>query len=260
VIRRPTAWDIFLVVAGGALLLFLVLPLAGLIGSTVGSTFSTGIRNPMVWPAVKLSLLTTLISLVCVTVPGTALAWMLVSRPGRVSRAVESLFQLPVVIPPAVAGVAMLVVFGRRGLLGPSLSGIGIELPFTTAAVVLAETFVSAPFYLHAAIAAFRRVDPDLLVVSRTLGASRAATFARLALPLSLPGLLGGAALSWARSLGEFGATLMFAGNLTGRTQTLPLAIYTVLETDLGAAQALSLLMVAGAFLLLVLLRSVSRS
>lgn len=258
--QAPGAWDLALVSTGGLLLLFLVLPLAGLLWATIGSTFTRGLENDLVWPALRLSLLTTSVSLVCVTLPGTALAWMLSRTRGRMGRLVESLVQLPVVVPPAVAGVAMLVVFGRRGLLGRYLASHGIEIPFTTAAVVFAETFVSAPFFLQAATSAFRRIDPSLLVVSRTLGASPASTFARVALPLALPGLVSGAAMSWARALGEFGATLMFAGNLTGRTQTLPLAIYTVLETDLPAAQSLSLMMVVGAFVLLLVLRSASRS
>lgn len=167
--------------------------------------------------------------------------------------------QLPAVVPPAVAGVALLATFGRRGLLGGLLARLGIGLPFTTAAVVLAEVFVSAPFFLQAALAAFRALDPDLLVVARTLGARPGRVFFRLGLPLALPGLVAGAALSWARALGEFGATLMFAGSLQGRTQTLPLAIYAALESDVRAAQAISLLLVLLAGLLLLAVRLAPR-
>ena len=135
------------------------------------------------------------------------------------------------------------------------LAGWGWSISFSTPAVVLAQVFVSAPFYVQAAVTAFRAVDPALLVVARTLGASPARVFFRVALPLSAPVLLGGAAMAWARALGEFGATLMFAGNLPGKTQTLPLAIYTALEDDLRAAQALSLLLVLVAFGLLLFLR-----
>jgi molybdate transport system permease protein len=156
--------------------------------------------------------------------------------------------------------VALLLAFGRRGLLGPVLASAGIGLPFTRAAVVIAETFVASPFYLQAAIAAFRRLDPDLVLVARTLGASRARVFFTVAIPVSNAGLAGGAAMSWARALGEFGATLMFAGNLTGRTQTLPLAIYTALETDLQTAQSLSVVLVAVAFGLLVATRMGTRT
>ena len=154
---------------------------------------------------------------------GTPLAWLIARGRGRTWRVLETVTQLPVVLPPAVAGVALLLAFGRRGLLGPGLAVFGVGLPFSTAAVVLAQSFVAAPFYVQAAVAAFRRLDPDLVLVARTLGASWPRVFFTVALPLSWPALAGGAALSWARALGEFGATLMFAGNLTGRTQTLPL-------------------------------------
>lgn len=251
--------------AGGALLLFLVLPLLALAGSTGLGGFVEGLRNPLVWPALRLSLFTTGISLATVAVLGTPLAWLLSQgsrgregdAPGgrRWAEALEVAVQLPVVVPPAVAGVALLFAFGRRGLLGGLLARAGIGVPFTTTAVVLAEIFVSAPFFLQAALAAFRRLDPDLLVVARTLGARPGRLFFRVALPLALPGLVGGCALSWARALGEFGATLMFAGSLQGRTQTLPLAIYAALESDVRAAQAISLLLVLLAALLLLLVR-----
>jgi molybdate transport system permease protein len=190
---------------------------------------------------------------------GTPLAWLIARGPGRLWRVLETVIQLPIVLPPAVAGVALLLAFGRRGLLGPGLAAFGVGLPFSSAAVVLAQSFVAAPFYVQAAIAAFRRLDPDLVLVARTLGASRPRVFFTVAVPLSWPALAGGAALSWARALGEFGATLMFAGNLTGRTQTLPLTIYTALESDLQTAQSLSIILVAVAFALLVAIRAGSR-
>jgi molybdate transport system permease protein len=171
----------------------------------------------------------------------------------------ETLVELPVVLPPAVAGVALLLAFGRRGLLGAGLGAVGIGLPFTRAAVVVAQTFVAAPFYVQAAIAAFRSLDPDLVLVARTLGASPPRVLFTVAIPVSWSALAGGAAMSWARALGEFGATLMFAGNMTGRTQTLPLAIYTALESDLRTAQSLSILLVAIAFALLVAIRAGAR-
>lgn len=164
--------------------------------------------------------------------------------------------QLPIVVPPAVAGVAMLLAFGRRGLLAGWLYPEGWSVTFTTTAVVMAEVFVSAPFFVQAATSAFRRIDPKLVIVARTFGASPLRVFFRIAVPLASPGLVAGAAMGWARSLGEFGATLMFAGNLEGRTQTLPLAIYTALESDMRAAQALSIVLVVVAFALLVLVRA----
>jgi molybdate transport system permease protein len=247
--------------AGGALLLFLVLPLVALAGATGLAGFLEGLRNPLVGPALRLSLLTTSVSLCAVVLLGTPLAWLLSrSRPerggaARLAHALEVAVQLPVVVPPAVAGVALLFAFGRRGVLGGLLARAGVDVAFTPAAVVLAEIFVSAPFFLQAALAAFRRLDEDLLVVARTLGARPGRLFFRVALPLALPGLAGGAALSWARALGEFGATLMFAGSLQGRTQTLPLAIYAALESDVRAAQAISLLLVLVAALLLFAVR-----
>ena len=241
------------VLAAGVLLAFLLLPVVALgLSSGLGEVLA-GLRNPLAVAALWLSLVTTTCSLAVVLLFGTCLAWLLARRTGRGWRALATLVQLPIVIPPAVSGLALLLAFGRRGLFGPWLEHAGIGLPFTTAAVVLAEVFVSAPFYVQAAAAAFRRLDPSLLLVARSLGAGPARTFFRVALPLSLPGLTTGAALSWSRALGEFGATLMFAGNLQGRTQTLPLAIYTAMESDLGAAKAMSLVLVVVAFGLLLL-------
>jgi molybdate transport system permease protein len=242
--------------AAGALLMCAVLavPLLALVLSTCAGDFLDGLRHPLALSALRLSLLTTTSSLALTLLLGTPLAWWMARHPGPAERAVSTLVQLPIVVPPAVSGLALLLAFGRRGLLGPLLERAGWTLPFTTAAVVLAELFVSAPFYVQSAATAFRRLDEDLLWAARSLGAGPARRFFDVALPLSRPGVVTGAALSWARALGEFGATLMFAGNLTGRTQTLPLAIYTALETDLRPAKALSVLMVAVALGVLLLL------
>jgi molybdate transport system permease protein len=239
--------------AAAALAGFLLGPLLALGLSTNAGEVLAGLRHPLAVAALGLSLLTTTCSLAVVLLLGTPLAWLLARHPGRAARALGTLVQLPIVIPPAVSGLALLLAFGRRGLLGGWLERAGISLPFTTAAVVLAEVFVSAPFYVQAAAAAFRRLDQRLLLVARSLGAGPVRTFFRVALPLSLPGLATGAALSWSRALGEFGATLMFAGNLSGRTQTLPLAIYTAMETDLRAAKAMALVLVGVALGLLLL-------
>ena len=255
---RFRAWDIAQLAAMGMLVSFLLLPVASLGLTLSWHELVAGLRHPLLLPAVRLSLTTSASSLTLVVVLGSLVAWWVARHAGRVSRLIESVTQLPAVIPPAVAGVGLLLAFGRRGLLGAFLERHGIALPFTTPAVVLAETFVSAPFFIQAAIAAFRRVDENLIAVARTLGASPFRTFLRVAVPLSAPGLVAGAAMSWARSLGEFGATLLFAGNLTGRTQTLPLAVYTAMESDLRAARALALVMVAASFGLLLVLRRVS--
>ena len=191
-----------------------------------------------------------------VVAAGTPLAWWLAASSGRWARGVEQLVDLPIVLPPAVLGIALLQTFGRNGLLGGSLEALGLQVPFTTAAVVLTQVVVASPFYVQSAAAAFRRVDRDLLIVARTLGRSPAGAFFGVAVPVALPGLVSGAALAWARAIGEFGATLLFAGNLPGRTQTAPLAIYTALESDVQAAVALSLVLAAVAVLLLLGLRA----
>ena len=255
---RFRAWDIAQLAAMGLLVSFLLLPVASLGLTLSWHELVAGLRHPLLLPAVRLSLTTSASSLTLVVVLGSLVAWWVARHAGRVSRLIESVTQLPAVIPPAVAGVGLLLAFGRRGLFGAFLERHGIGLSFTTPAVVLAETFVSAPFFIQAAIAAFRRVDENLIAVARTLGASPFRTFLRVAVPLSAPGLVAGAAMSWARSLGEFGATLLFAGNLTGRTQTLPLAVYTAMESDLRAARALALVMVVASFALLLVLRRVS--
>jgi molybdate transport system permease protein len=276
--RRRTvlalAWPATIGLLSGLLLLLVALPVAGLLFSAPPRQLLAGLADPLVLPALRLTLFTTTISLLVILTCGTPTAWVIArrtsaatpggratqpSRANRLWRVLETLVELPVVLPPAVAGVALLLAFGRRGLLGPGLAAAGVGLPFTRAAVVVAQTFVAAPFYLQAAIAAFRRLDPDLLLVARTLGASPPRILFTVAIPVSWPSLAGGAAMSWARALGEFGATLMFAGNMQGRTQTLPLAIYTALESDLRTAQSLSILLVAVAFALLVAIRAGAR-
>jgi molybdate transport system permease protein len=242
--------------AAAALMLFLLTPLAGLVMASSWAEIDAGLRHPLVWPALRLSLMTTAISLGLVISLGTPLAWLLGRSQTRLGHWVETLVQLPIVIPPAVAGIAMLLAFGRRGPFAGLLYPDGWSVAFTTAAVVMAEVFVSAPFFVQAATAAFRRIDENMLLAARSFGASPLRMFIRIGVPLAAPGLLAGAAMSWARSLGEFGATLMFAGNLTGRTQTLPLAIYTALESDLRAAQALALILMCVAFLLLLVIRA----
>ncbi|MGE0159520.1 MAG: ABC transporter permease [Gemmatimonadales bacterium] len=237
------------------ILALLVLPLVALAFASSPADLAAGIRSPLFGPALRLSARTTVLSLAVVVLGGTPLAWWLAARSGRLMRVVEAVVDLPIVVPPAVMGIALLETFGRNGLLGPALAPLGIRIPFTTTAVVLAQVSVSAPFYVQAAAAAFRRVDADLLIVARTLGQSRWGAFLRVAMPMALPGLVGGAALAWARALGEFGATLLFAGNLPGTTQTMPLAIYMALESDVRVAVALSLVLASASVLLLLALR-----
>lgn len=241
--------------AAGVFLAFLLLPLLALGATTTPAELLAALQHPLVWPAVRISVVTTAISFGITLVFGTPLSWLLARGRSGWARAFESLLELPIVLPPAVLGVALLMAYGRRGWLGGFFDNLGWSPGFSLSAVVIAQLLVAAPFFIQSATAAFRQVDPELLVVARTLGASPTRTFMRVAVPLALPGLLNGAALMWARALGEFGATLFFAGNLSGHTQTMPLAIYSALESDLRVAQAMSVLLVAVALLLLSALR-----
>ena len=237
------------------MLVFLVVPVVALFVTGSPTDWLSGLRHPITVPALLLSLTTTALSLAVLVAFGTPLAWWLGRSDARVARLLETVVQLPIVVPPAVAGLALLLAFGRRGLLGPLIEGVGLDIAFSTTAVVLAQVFVAAPFYIQAATAAFAGIDEKLLVVARTLGARPATVLFRVALPLARRGLVAGAALAWARALGEFGATLMFAGNLTGKTQTLPLAVYTALESDVRAAQALAVILVVIALAIIIFLR-----
>ena len=212
-------------------------------------------RRPIVVEAVRLSLMTTAIVLVLSLVFGSPLALVLARNRFRGSTVLDSLVDLPIVLPPAVAGLALLLTLGRRGLLGPPLQALGIELPFTTAAVVVASLFVAAPFYVRAARSGFLAVPREYEEAARVEGANEWEVFRHVTVPVAAPALLGGAILCWARSLGEFGATIMFAGQFIGRTQTMPLAIYAALESDTDAAVGLSVMLLLVSFVLLVCFR-----
>lgn len=246
-----------LVLAAAALFsLLIALPVVAIFARAFANgTILDSLAKPVVLDALRLSALTTLFTLLLTLVLGTPLAYILArwQFPGRV--AIDTLVELPMVLPPAVAGVGLLMAFGRRGLLGSSLAALGITVGFTTAAVVLAQLFVAAPFYVRSARAGFLAVDRELETVSRTLGVSNWATFWRVTVPVATPALLSGAVMCWARAVGEFGATIMFAGSFQGRTQTMPLAIYAALESDLDAALVLAALLVVLSFGLLLSLR-----
>ena len=240
--------------------LFIGLPVAALLvraGQQEG--FLAGLSGDLVLQALRLTVVTSVISLAIVVVVGTPFALLLARRTSPALRVIDTFVELPIVLPPVVAGVAMLMAFGRNGLLGPALSSVGITLPFTTAAVIFAQIFVAAPFYIRAARIGFAAVDPAYEEVSQTLGVSPWATFWRLTLPVAWPSLLTGLTLAWARAVSEFGATIMFAGNLTGRTQTMPLAIMTAMESSLGAALALAVLLLAMSALALAALSALLR-
>lgn len=226
--------------------LFIGLPIVALLaraGQQEG--FLTGLTGELVLQALRLTVITSVVSMMVVVVVGTPFALLLARRRSTVLRVIDTFVELPIVLPPVVAGVAMLMAFGRNGLLGPALGALGVTLPFTTAAVIFAQVFVAAPFYIRAARIGFAGVDPTYEEVSQTLGVSPWATFWRLTLPVAWPSLLTGLTLAWARAVSEFGATIMFAGNLTGRTQTMPLAIMTAMESSLGSALALAVLLLA---------------
>ena len=243
------------VAATAVYVLFIGLPiLALLIRALQQDGFLAGLGGSLVAQALQLSLITSTISMAVVVVVGTPFALLLARRNSPLLRVIDSFVELPIVLPPVVAGVAMLMAFGRNGILGSGLSAVGITLPFTTGAVIFAQVFVAAPFYVRAARIGFSGIDVTFEDVSQTLGVSPWSTFWRLTVPMAWPSLVTGLALAWARAVSEFGATIMFAGNLTGRTQTMPLAIMTAMESSLGAALALSVLLLAMSVLALALL------
>ena len=239
---------------------FLVLPLVGLVdrAATTGTLFQA-IQRPIVYEAVRLSMLTSSGVLVLSLVFGMPLALVLARRKFPGITLLDTLVDLPIVLPPAVAGLALLLTFGRRGMLGPALDALGVQLPFTTAAVVLASFFVAAPFFVRAARSGFLAVPREYEEAARMEGASEWQVFLHVTMPVASPALFGGAVLCWARALGEFGATIMFAGQFLGRTQTMPLAIYAALESDTDAALGLSVLLLAISAILLLLFRGFLR-
>jgi molybdate transport system permease protein len=238
-------------------LAFLVLPLVGLLVRAPWSTLPQRLTEPGVLTALRLSLQTATIATGVCVVAGVPLAWLLarVEFPGR--RVVRALVTVPLVLPPVVGGVALLLVFGRRGLLGEWLDrAFGITLPFTTTGVVIAEAFVAMPFLIIAVEGALRGADSRYEEAAATLGARRWTTFTHVTLPLVAPGIAAGAVLCWARALGEFGATITFAGNYPGITQTMPLAVYQTLEGgDLDGAIVLSLILLTVSVAILATLR-----
>jgi len=236
--------------AATAALAFLVLPVAAIFLRVPPGKLIHQLSSPLVTDALIVSLKTSAIAQALILLFGTPLAYVLATRRFRGHSLLVTLVELPLVLPPAVAGLGLLALFGRSGLLGTSI-------PFTQTAVVLAVAFVASPLYIRQAIAAFEAVDPNLVAASRTLGAGPVRTFFRVVLPLSRGGLAAGEALAFARGLGEFGATIMFAGSLQGVTQTLPLAVYQAFAINLDTALAIGALLVVVSAVLLVVLKLV---
>ena len=243
-----------LALATAVALAFLLVPVAAIFLRVPPGDLVGGLGNHVTRDALLVSLKTSAIAHGIVLLVATPAAYVLARRRFRGRGVILTLVELPLVLPPAVAGIALLAAFGRAGLLGDGLDALGIQIPFTQAAVVLAVAFVESPFYFRGAIAAFEAVDGTLLDAARTLGAAPARVFARVALPLAAGGLGAASALALARGLGEFGATIIFAGSLQGVTQTLPLAVYAQFEQDFDTALAISaLFIVVGAVLLIAL-------
>jgi molybdate transport system permease protein len=239
------AFPALLVTALALALCFLALPVAAIFVEAGPGELLGRLDDRASLDALLLSLQCTAIALAIIVAVGTPTAWLLATRSFRGRSIAVTLVELPLVLPPAVAGIGLLAALGPEGLLGPALEDAGVSLVFQTAGVVVALVFVASPFYVRQAMAAFEAVDRTLLDASRTLGAHEARTFARVGVPAAIPGLAAGVALAWGRALGEFGATLVFAGSLGGVTQTAPLAIYEDFATDFPAALALSAVLVA---------------
>ncbi len=257
-IRR--AWFPALLLASTTLaLLFLTLPVVAIFVDTGPLTLLRRLGEDGALDALRLSVQCSAIAVAIILLVGTPAAWLLATRRFRGRQALLTLLELPLVLPPAVAGIGLLAALGPGGLLGGVLDDAGVRLVLTTAGVVAALTFVAAPFHIRQAVAAFEALDRSWLEASRTLGASEARTLIRVAVPVAAPGLAAGLALAWGRALGEFGATLMFAGSFRGITQTAPLAIYERFSTDFEAALGLSAVLVALSGALLLTVKLVSR-
>lgn len=248
-------------IAVAVLLTFIGLPLLAIFQHVPLSALLVQLHSPVALQALFISLKTSLTALLFIVLVGTPVAHLLGTKRFVGRSLLVTLFELPLVLPPVVAGIGLFVAFGRFGLLGSHLQRFGISLPFTWVAVVMAQAFVAMPFYVRQAVAAFASIDPQLLGASRSLGAGPSKTFLRVAVPLARQSLLAGAALAWARALGEFGATALFAGNLQGVTQTLPLAIYDQFNSaDLTACLAMSALLIAVSFAVLITVKLILRS
>lgn len=241
------------------LLALFVLPLFALLLRSINRDFFNYALSDQAFKALRLSLITSTITTLCAIIFGTPLAYMLARWRFRFKSWIELTIDLPIVLPPSVAGLVLLIAFGRRGLFGSALNIFGISLPFTTPAVVLAQTFVAAPLYVRAARIGFTEIDKQLEEAAHVEGANQWQLFQEVMFPLAGRALLSGAILTWTRALGEFGATILFAGNLEGVTQTMPMAIYLGFERNLGIALALSVVLIIVSVFLLMLTRQLEK-
>lgn len=239
------------------LFLLIVLPILAVFLRLTPADMLASLRQEQAQVAIRLSLLTTTATVAITLVFGTPVAYLLHRRRSPWTRLLDSLVDLPTVLPPAVAGVALLMAFGRQGLIGQPLSGLGITIPFSTLAVILAQTFIASPFYIRSAAIGFASVNCELKKAAALDGANRWQIFRYIMLPIALNSVLSGSIMTWARALGEFGATIIFAGNLSGRTQTMPLAIYIGFEVDLKVALTLSGILILFSFLVLIAIKMI---
>jgi molybdate transport system permease protein len=253
---RFDAWQLMAL----PLFLLILLPILALFLRLSPAEFWATLQQEQAVQALRLSFSTSLTTVFITWLLGTPVAYLLYRRHSNVYRILDTLVDLPTILPPAVAGVALLMAFGRQGLVGVWLSPLGISIPFTTAAVVIAQTFIAAPLYIKSAALGFASVDCELKKAAALDGANRWEVFRYIMLPMTWMSLLSGSVLTWARALGEFGATIIFAGNFAGRTQTMPLAIYLGFEVDLRIALTLSALLICVSFVALALVKWVLHS
>lgn len=253
--QREQQQTFFLLLLSLPLILFLLIPLVALLLRLTPAALLEHLVQRQVAQAIGLSMATTTLTLGITLLVGTPVGYLLARREFRGRQVLDTLVDLPMVLPPAVAGIALLLAFGRRGLFGQYLSSAGIDIAFTQTAVVLAQLFVASPFYVKAAAAGFAGIDSDLEQAAALDGANHWQIFRLITLPLAGTTLLGGAVMTWARALGEFGATIIFAGNFPGRTQTMPLAIYLGFELDLNVALTLAVILLAASFLVLLVVK-----
>jgi molybdate transport system permease protein len=252
---RPTPFVAALGAATAFSLAFLLIPIVAIFAELSWDQFVDGVTSDVALDALRVTAETNLTAMALIVLLGTPTAYLIATRRFRGRSLVVTLVELPLVLPPAVAGLGLLAAFGRFELLGRAFGALGVDIAFTKLAVVLAVTYVASPFYVRTAIAAFESVDPDLVAASRTLGAGPARTFTRVALPLAAGGLGAGLALAFARGLGEFGATIMFAGSFQGVTQTLSLAVYQEFDVRIENALAIGGLLVIVSALVLLLVK-----
>ncbi len=258
---RIPAWraSLTLRVLAAPLLFFILLPLLAMLLRLSPAEMLASLKDRQVMQAINLSAGTSTITVCLTLLLGTPIAYLLQRPNSRAARLLDTIIDMPTVLPPAVAGVALLMAFGRQGLLGSALHSLGIALPFTTAAVVLAQTFIAAPLYVKSAALGFAAVSDELKKAAAMDGANRWQVFRYVMLPISWRAILTGCVLTWARALGEFGATMIFAGNFSGRTQTMPLAIYLGFEMDLNTALTLSALLMIASFIVLLTVKALTR-